>query len=322
MATPALLLTLLVAVSSAIATELTSPRANEVIETYGLETSLRSSLFSTCIKQAASLTGSLWLVVVGQQGFQQVTSSSAQNITWQVADAATTLFACAQATVDAAKLMFKFNGGSCMVAMNGFYDPENQACDGQTVYISLYGNSGCVTPFGGFLDGQNITSDGMCYSTCVGKTVTVQDGTEVAIPSDGAVSCIGTEAIPHILIVTDGSASASFCAAATTCGLLGLELAQVDTEENLNAVMTAVATKPGTPGFWVNVQYIDGAWVHMPSRTPVAADMWDSADTTTCVVIQQSGKLGSAPCIAALPYMCVDTTKTTKPCETLSEIKE
>ncbi|XP_018016740.1 uncharacterized protein LOC108673425 isoform X2 [Hyalella azteca] len=256
MATTALLLTLLVAASSATATELTSPRANEVIETYGLETSLRSSLFSTCIKQAASLTGSLWLVVVGQQEFFQVTSSSAQNITWQVADAATTLFACAQATVDAAKLMFKFNGGSCMIAMNGFYDPANQACDGQTVYISLYGESGCITPLGGFLDGQNITNDGMCYSTCVGTTVTLQDESEVVLPSDGAVSCIGTEAIPHILIVAE---SATFCAAATKCALLGLALAQVDTEENLNAVKTAAATKPAVQSFWVNVQYIDGA---------------------------------------------------------------
>ncbi|XP_018021664.1 uncharacterized protein LOC108677871, partial [Hyalella azteca] len=244
MATPALLLTLLVAVSSATATELTSPRANEVMETYGLETSLRSSLFSTCIKQAASLTGSLWLVVVGQQGFYQVTSSSAQNITWQVADGATTLFACAQATLDAAKLMFKFNGGSCMIAMNGFYDPANQACDGQTVYIGSDGNSGCVTPLGGFLDGQNITNDGMCYSTCVGNKVTLQD---------------------------------------------------------------ALA-------FWVNVQYIDGAWVHMPSRTPVAADMWNSIiDTSSCVAIMPSGKLFSATCKTSFPYMCVDTTKTIKP---------
>ncbi|XP_018019134.2 uncharacterized protein LOC108675618, partial [Hyalella azteca] len=237
MATPALLLTLLVAVSSATATELTSPRANEVIETYGLETSLRSSLFSTCIKQAASLTGSLWLVVVGQQGFYQVTSSSAQNITWQVADAATTLFACAQATVDAAKLMFKFNGGSCMIAMNGFYTPFTQACDGQTVYVGSYGESGCITLFGGFLDGQNITNDGMCYSTCIGDNkLKFQDGTEVAIPSDGAVPCIGTVFAPHIL--TSNTAN-SFCTAATKCALSGLELAQVDTEENLNAVKTA-----------------------------------------------------------------------------------
>ncbi|XP_018018755.1 uncharacterized protein LOC108675269 [Hyalella azteca] len=277
-------------------------------------------MYSTCIKQAASLTGSLWLVVVGQQEFFQVTSSSAQNITWQVADAATTLFACAQATVDAAKLMFKFNGGSCMIAMNGFYDPENQACDGQTVYIGYDGNSGCVTPFGGFLNGQNITSDGMCYSTCVGKTVTVQDGTEIASPSDGAVSCIGTEAVPHILIVAE---SATFCAAATKCALRGLELAQVDTEENLNAMKTAAATKPETLGFWVNVQYIDGAWVHMPSKTPVVADMWDSIpyDTSSCVAIMQSGKIYSATCNTEFLYMCVDTTKTIKPCETLSVIK-
>ncbi|XP_018007631.1 uncharacterized protein LOC108665392 [Hyalella azteca] len=139
MATPALLLTLLVAASSATATELTSPRTNEVFETYGLETSLRSSLFSTCIKQAASLTGSLWMLAIGKQSFTQVTSSSAQKITWQVADAATTLIGCARTTLDAAKLMFKFNDGSCMIAMNGFYDPEKQACDGETVYIGYDG---------------------------------------------------------------------------------------------------------------------------------------------------------------------------------------
>ncbi|XP_018019135.1 uncharacterized protein LOC108675619 [Hyalella azteca] len=238
------------------------------------------------------------MVAIEQHFFQQVISSSAQNITWQVADAATTLFACAQATVDAAKLMFKFNGGSCMIAMNCFYNSWNDACDGETVYVGYDGNSGCLTPLGGFLDGQNITNDGMCYSTCVGKTVTLQ------------------EAIPHILIVADGSASASFCAAATTCALLGLELAQVDTEENLNAVMTAVATKPEAPGFWVNVRYIDGAWVHMPSRTPVVADMWDSipADTSSCVIILQSGKLLTSPCNTALFYMCVDATKTINPC--------
>ncbi|XP_018018156.1 uncharacterized protein LOC108674699 [Hyalella azteca] len=311
MATPALLFTLLVAALPATATELTSPRANEVIETLWFETSLRSSLFSTCIRQAALLPGSLWLVAIGQQGFVQVTSSSAQNITWQVADDAKTLFACAQATVDAAKLMFKFNGGSCMIAMNGFYNPWNDACDGETVYVGYDGTSGCLTLFGGFLDGQNITNDGLCYSTCVGTKVHLQDDTEEEIPQD-AVSCIGTDALPHILT---SDIAQSFCTAAMDCALIGLALAQVDTQENLNAVMSAAASKSEAPHFWVNVRYIDGAWVHMPSRTPVAADMWDGpADTSSCVVILQSGKLSTWPCTDNLYFMCVDTSKTIEPC--------
>ncbi|XP_018007633.1 uncharacterized protein LOC108665395 [Hyalella azteca] len=157
----------------------------------------------------------------------------------------------------------------------------------------------------------------MCYSTCVGNTVKLQDGTEVTDLPKKALGCIGSDLHPYIWKASIGQ---SFCEAQATCALVfGVALAPIDTPENLNFLMAAVNDESNSaiPHFWVNVRYIDGAWVRMPSKTPVPADMWDGSpsDTSSCVVILKSGKLTTVPCSIKLIYMCIDATKTFKPCE-------
>ncbi|XP_018020984.2 uncharacterized protein LOC108677289 [Hyalella azteca] len=172
---PALLLALLVAAASA--TDQTSsagmPRASESSETFVLQTNLQSNLFSTCAAEANSVSGSLYSIDMGTSEFVQVqlTSSSTQNITWVVKSGVKSTIDCAQATLDAGKLMFKYSGGTCSVAENGVYDPSQPSCTGETVYVLIPKPTACFTSLGAFLDGERITTDGNCTSSCAAGSV-------------------------------------------------------------------------------------------------------------------------------------------------------
>ncbi|XP_018008920.1 uncharacterized protein LOC108666536 [Hyalella azteca] len=330
---PALLLALLVAAASpASATDQTShaemPRASESSETFVLQTNLQTNLFSTCAAEANSVSGSLYSIELGTSEFVELTSSSTQNITWVVKSGVKSTIDCAQATLDAGKLMFKYSGGTCKVAAKGIYDPSQPSCTGETVYVLSNTTTACFTSLGAFLDGERITTDGNCTSTCAAGSVVSGGGTVLTNLQEETLHCCNNTKSPCVHFCGCGPACGNvfrkeyFCDAVAVCAYHGLLLAEVDTQAKLNDILDIISQQdPNVEQFWVNIRRINGSWVHVPSNKPVAASDWGRTPVDTECAYMDKYNEGGLPLLKTAPcdgnkraFPCVDPTKSLPVC--------
>ncbi|XP_018017526.2 uncharacterized protein LOC108674128, partial [Hyalella azteca] len=327
---PALLLALLVAAASA--TDKTSsagmPRASESQETFVLQTNLKTNLFSTCAAEANSVSGSLYSIELGTSEFVELTTASTQNITWVVKSGVKSTIDCAQATLDAGKLMFKYSGGTCRVATKGVYDPSKPSCTGETVYVLSPLPTMCFTSLGAFLDGESITTDGSCTSSCASGKIVDQDGTELTNLPMETLKCCKNNRSPCLHFCTPclgpscGSSNIRkefFCAGVTECVNHGLLLAEIDTPEKLQNVLDFIDQEDSElVEFWVNVRKINETWVHVPSNKPVTAGEWaiPPVDGECAYVdIADGSLLKTAPCNGdKRAFPCADATNSLPVC--------
>ncbi|XP_018021125.1 uncharacterized protein LOC108677417 [Hyalella azteca] len=286
------------------------PRASESPETFVLQTNLQTNLFSTCAAEANSVPGSLYSIELGTSEFVQLTSSSTQNITWVVKSGVKSTIDCAQATLDAGKLMFKYSGSTCKVATKGVYDPSKPSCAGETVYVLSNTTTACFTSLGAFLNGETITTDGNCTSSCAAGSVVGGGGTVLTNLQEETLQCCTNTKNPcvHFCVrpICTGAACGThfrkeyFCDAVTVCAYHGLLLAEVDTPAKLSDILDIISQGDSAVlQFWVNVRKSNGAWVHVPSNTPVTAGEWATPPVDgECAYVDRNAnnQLKTAPC--------------------------